>query len=888
MNRNSQTSRPTVEERPLSPLPALALALAATAAILAFYLYCLVILLVIATLLLLDLVLLIALLRFHLAALIAPSIGAQIGLAIRVIKSLVLQGGPEFRLDLRRDQAPQLFQFVEEIALQTHTTAPQNVCLVMDANAHVQLRGYGKGRGHTTLGLGFDLLAGLTISEMTFVIAHEMAHARLVQRGFQNWLHKALGRMSQLGMGLHLVVIEAQAEERRFLTAKVLAFGVDVLGKSSSRLVAALSRQDEFTADRQAALISGPAACRDALLEISIINARSSDITWHERLVSLQREESFTSWLRSRLTVAEGERQEMVATALKEGWRDPWSTHPELSDRLAAIESVAVPALPQPIANDGNPALDLLQNADSLAGELLDAIAQVSKEEERRETALRRKEVRLSDTPNKRTAGSWVALVLAVFGGMGLVIAMLLWLEGSTSFPAKVVMTIVFAGILGLGLHINRATMWREAELLPIPAFAAWRQALLHGERPQRDSWSLDLTAQLRSELTPPQDGRAAADFWAARCYEELGSCNYLRAYAAAGLSYNAAPPYKPLGALTGRIVAGSFIGDGLVIQQALEQAVTDYGHVDSVRWAMAWALVNLGNWDEAEAYLLDTIARRPGIATSHSLLALCQRQRGKFGEAEDNARQAVALEPNEAQHRLLLTTILLGAGRVRESLRELQWLHTELPNDPEVLHVAVQAHLLMGQRDVADQRAARLLELAPTAETYADLGEAYAEAKDVQTAQDYFQRATESTFSPKSLAGLAAIAQEQKDSALARRLYLQAVDLTRERAPMEPEPLESLATALSGLRAMDEDVLCERAWWARIDVSRYNIEAERLGLLIAAPDRTQAEKYVTELCRALDPARDDIAGWIQWEEYKERKAGDEPLYFGISSVEVE
>jgi Zn-dependent protease with chaperone function len=172
---------PTVEERPLSPLQAFALALAATTVILAFYLYCLVILLVIAVLLLLDLAILVALLRFHLAVLIAPSIGALVRLAIRVLKSLVLKREPDFNLRLKREQAPKLFVRVEEIARETSTSPPSEICLFMDANAFVHLRGYGKGRGRTTLGLGFDLLTGLNTIEIDFVIAHEMAHARLVQ-----------------------------------------------------------------------------------------------------------------------------------------------------------------------------------------------------------------------------------------------------------------------------------------------------------------------------------------------------------------------------------------------------------------------------------------------------------------------------------------------------------------------------------------------------------------------------------------------------------------------------------------------------------------------------------------------------------------------------------
>src|SRR3989475_4647364 len=66
----------------------------------------------------------------------------------------------------------------------------------MHSNAWAQLRGYRRGAGRTSLGIGFDLLAGLTVSELEAVLAHELAHARLVQRGFSRWLKKGLARLT--------------------------------------------------------------------------------------------------------------------------------------------------------------------------------------------------------------------------------------------------------------------------------------------------------------------------------------------------------------------------------------------------------------------------------------------------------------------------------------------------------------------------------------------------------------------------------------------------------------------------------------------------------------------------------------------------------------------
>src|SRR2546427_11377648 len=97
----------------------------------------------------------------------------------------------------------------------------------MHSNAWAQLRGYRRGAGRTSVGIGFDLLAGLTVSEVEGVLAHELAHARLVQRGFSRWLKKGLARLSQVTTELSArAAAYRQANARADLTGTPLG-GVD-------------------------------------------------------------------------------------------------------------------------------------------------------------------------------------------------------------------------------------------------------------------------------------------------------------------------------------------------------------------------------------------------------------------------------------------------------------------------------------------------------------------------------------------------------------------------------------------------------------------------------------------------------------------------------------
>jgi hypothetical protein len=116
---------------------------------------------------------------------------------------------------------------------------PDHQMLEMANNSRVLLRGYARGRGTCVLTLGFDLLVSLSEAEVEAVVAHEMAHARLVQRGYKGWLLNGLQRMSRLGAGLSARVEAASSEGARFYTARILLRAVEFLGRGAARLIAA-------------------------------------------------------------------------------------------------------------------------------------------------------------------------------------------------------------------------------------------------------------------------------------------------------------------------------------------------------------------------------------------------------------------------------------------------------------------------------------------------------------------------------------------------------------------------------------------------------------------------------------------------------------------------
>jgi hypothetical protein len=111
----------------------------------------------------------------------------------------------------------------------------------MTVGAWVKLDGFRQGAGSTRLGIGYDLLAGLTEAELKAVLAHEVAHAHLVRRGLKRWLNHAVFRAVRLATGLVAHVHPArQAGTERDFGESFLA-PADWFARKCARRVAACS-----------------------------------------------------------------------------------------------------------------------------------------------------------------------------------------------------------------------------------------------------------------------------------------------------------------------------------------------------------------------------------------------------------------------------------------------------------------------------------------------------------------------------------------------------------------------------------------------------------------------------------------------------------------------
>src|SRR2546425_12419758 len=177
-----------MDEKPLSPAARAGLVVSAAVTILLFSLTAILFMAGFTALALLLLLVTMAAARFGMASFVGRLLQVPVRL-IRIFgRKLWLPSETTYRIALTREDAPDLFAIARALSQRSALVPPESISIEMHTTAWVQLRGYRRGVGRTSLGIGFDLLAGLTVSEVEAGVFDRVAHAGPEQRGlFRRW-----------------------------------------------------------------------------------------------------------------------------------------------------------------------------------------------------------------------------------------------------------------------------------------------------------------------------------------------------------------------------------------------------------------------------------------------------------------------------------------------------------------------------------------------------------------------------------------------------------------------------------------------------------------------------------------------------------------------------
>ncbi|MGH3715251.1 MAG: M48 family metallopeptidase [Micromonosporaceae bacterium] len=243
----------------------------------------------------------------------------------------------EYGMPLTPQQAPDLWATVRVLAREVDTRAPDEIRLVADVNAAVSEKAtlLGLRGGTRTLYVGLPLLLGLTVSQLRSVLAHELGH--------YSRSHTRLGEVTYRGRATVLSTVE------RLGRRSVIGWLFKGYAYLYLLVSQAVSRRQEYEADRASVRVAGRDTAGAALREVRVVDAAWGFFA--DNYVGYALESGyapsdlfggFAQLLRARSEELAG-----VRDAPPDNDRSRWDSHPSLAERLAAIErqpEVVVPA----------------------------------------------------------------------------------------------------------------------------------------------------------------------------------------------------------------------------------------------------------------------------------------------------------------------------------------------------------------------------------------------------------------------------------------------------------------------------------------------------------------------------------------------------------------
>lgn len=172
--------------------------------------------------------------------------------------------GEEPGLAVGRDEEPELWRTVEELAQRVKTAPPDEIRLVAEVNAAVSedTRFLGLSSSRRRMYIGLPLLQTLTVDEARAVLGHELGH--------YSGAHTRLGAPVYRGRVALIATVQGLGNHP-FIRRLFLAYT-----KLYLRISQAVSRRQELEADAFAVAIAGPAAMANALTKV-----RDTAHAWH-------------------------------------------------------------------------------------------------------------------------------------------------------------------------------------------------------------------------------------------------------------------------------------------------------------------------------------------------------------------------------------------------------------------------------------------------------------------------------------------------------------------------------------------------------------------------------------------------------------------------------
>ena len=190
-----------------------------------------------------------------------------------ILRGLWVKTTPPVGQNITRDQAPKLFELLDELRTTLDCSPFHKVLIVGQMNAAVfQLPRLGIFGWHTNyLLIGLPLMQSLTPDEFKAVMAHEFAHSSRGHGRFSNWLYRVRRTWEQ---------VFQQMNKNRSRFGGVLHKFINWFWPIFNGHAFVLSRANEYEADACSVRLAGADAASSALMRLPVNDSLLSEKFW--------------------------------------------------------------------------------------------------------------------------------------------------------------------------------------------------------------------------------------------------------------------------------------------------------------------------------------------------------------------------------------------------------------------------------------------------------------------------------------------------------------------------------------------------------------------------------------------------------------------------------
>jgi len=267
-----------------------------------------------------------------------------IGFAFHLAKSLLMQSAPPEGFEITRQEAPQLFDWLDGMTAAAKGPRLRHVYISSDLNASVS-RSTGAlgffGFGPVTLTLGLPLMQALTVPQLAAVVGHEYGHVAAKDNALGHWVYRIRNSWLSLGDRLGLEKLWYALRLNRFYDWFIGVF---------SAYSFALSRRCEYEADAFSAKLAGAQHNAAALSAVAVRADELQRMFWSDLWKKAESDPSVAAikpfHLMPEFFGQTRDQQKAIAAVLART-TDHASTHPATMDRIRALQAEFT--MPEPV-----------------------------------------------------------------------------------------------------------------------------------------------------------------------------------------------------------------------------------------------------------------------------------------------------------------------------------------------------------------------------------------------------------------------------------------------------------------------------------------------------------------------------------------------------------